>query len=31
MVERNEIKDAMTMIAIQMAYPVWKGIIGNSA
>jgi hypothetical protein len=31
MVERNEIKDAMTMIALQMAYPVWKGIIGSSA
>jgi len=30
MVERNEIKDAMTMIALQMAYPVWKGIIGSS-
>jgi ADP-ribose pyrophosphatase len=31
MVERNEIKDAMTMIALQMAYPVWNGIIGSSA
>ena len=31
MVARNEIKDAMTMIALQMAYPVWKGIIGSSA
>jgi ADP-ribose pyrophosphatase len=26
MVERNEIKDAMTMIAIQMAYPAWKNM-----
>ena len=26
MVERNEIEDAMTMIAIQMAYPVWKNM-----
>ena len=26
MVERNEIKDAMTMIAIQTAYPVWKNM-----
>ena len=26
MVERNEIKDAMTMIAIRMANPVWRGI-----
>ncbi len=26
MVERNEIKDAMTMTALQMAYPVWRGI-----
>jgi ADP-ribose pyrophosphatase len=31
MVARNEIKDAMTMIALQMAYPVWNGIIGSSA
>jgi len=26
MVEGNQIKDAMTMIAIQMAYPVWKNM-----
>ena len=25
MVERNEIREAMTIVAIQKAYPVWKG------
>lgn len=30
-VARNEIKDAMTMIALQMAYPVWRKIMGSRA
>ena len=31
MVARNDIKDAMTMIALQRAYPVWKRIMESRA